>query len=168
MPRNHDSIDLGHEDEIMEAFVAYDRLVRWEEHNSRLDATEPIVERAYARGRIVALVANLAAQALGVTSDDSETTTPNTEPNPDSIVEALGAALTEAEGKASQYGAGPRYLYAWECLHIAIESAIPAVESLVAENARLRAALTEIERMGDGYGREALRRVARRALKGDD
>jgi len=40
--------------------------VRWEEtrEGSRLDATEPIIERAQARGHVVALVANLATAAL--------------------------------------------------------------------------------------------------------
>lgn len=55
--------DLGHDDEIGAAFEAYDRLVRWEEHDSRIDAQDPIHERAAARGRIVALIANLAAAA---------------------------------------------------------------------------------------------------------
>ena len=138
MPTKPDSIDLGHEDEIMEAFVAYDRLVRWEEHNSRLDATEPIVERAYARGRIVALVANLAAQALGVTSDDSETTTPNTEPNPDSIVEAHVV-------RAGQFASVWRYKWPGDERWREHEVPNPIVESLVAENARLREAMGRLD-----------------------
>ena len=56
-------MDLGHDEEIGAAFEQYDRLVRWEEHNSRLDATDPVHERAMQRGRIVALIANLAATA---------------------------------------------------------------------------------------------------------
>lgn len=55
---------FGHDDEIGRLFEEYDRLVRWEEHNSRLDAQEPIVERAVARGRIVAFIANTAAAAI--------------------------------------------------------------------------------------------------------
>lgn len=57
---------LGHQDDILAAFAAYDRLVRWEEtrEGSRLDATETIIERAQARGHIVALVANIAVAAL--------------------------------------------------------------------------------------------------------
>ena len=55
--------DLGHDEEIGAAFTAYDKLVRWEEYNSRLDAVEPIHERAMQRGRIVALIANLAVTA---------------------------------------------------------------------------------------------------------
>lgn len=52
--------DFGHDEEISGLFEAYDRLVRWEEHSGRLDAREPIVERAVARGRIVAFIANTA------------------------------------------------------------------------------------------------------------
>jgi hypothetical protein len=54
---------FGHDEEIGALFEAYDRLVRWEEHNSRLDAQEPIVERAVARGKIVAFIANTAFRA---------------------------------------------------------------------------------------------------------
>ena len=160
MPTDHDSIDPGHEDEIMEAFVAYDRLVRWEEHNSRLDATEPIVERAYARGRIVALVANLAAQALGVTSDDSETTTPNTEPNPDSIVEALQHATHGCDSRRNP-------LAACSC---GVGVVRVAVESLVAESARLRAAherIRDIAPRADVHW-STIAAIAEHALKGDD
>lgn len=52
-------MDVGHDEEIGVAFAEYDRLVRWEEHDSTLAATDPVHERAAARGRIVSLVANL-------------------------------------------------------------------------------------------------------------
>ena len=58
-------MDVGHDEEIGTAFAEYDRLVRWEEHDSRLGATDPVHERAAARGRIVALVASLALATLG-------------------------------------------------------------------------------------------------------
>ena len=83
--------------------------------------------------------------------------------NPDSIVEALRAV---AEGD-----------FEWAVDEAADWAAllIPAVESLVAENARLRAALTKISdddlRLDDEYAGSAYDRVvdaAYRALKGDD
>lgn len=66
------NIDLGHDDEISAAFEAYDRLVRWEEHDSRLDAQDPIHERAATRGHIVALIANLAVAECEARSGDAE------------------------------------------------------------------------------------------------
>ena len=92
----------------------------------------------------------------------------------DSIVEALRKAQLVAMAKADENSAG-RYLSAWEHLHVAVTITIPAVESLVAENARLRAALTKISdddlRLDDEYAGSAYDRVvdaAYRALKGDD
>jgi hypothetical protein len=70
---------FGHDDEIGRLFEEYDRLVRWEEHNSRLDATDPVVERAIARGRIVAFIANTA------TLQQDAHTSMNAEPEPQNV-----------------------------------------------------------------------------------
>lgn len=69
-------------DGIGRLFEEYDRLVRWEEHNSRLDATDPVVERAIARGRIVAFIANTA------TLQQDAHTSMNAEPQPQDVEEA--------------------------------------------------------------------------------
>ena len=66
-----ETVDFGHDAEIGALFEAYDRLVRWEEHSGRLDATDPVHERAAARGRIVAFIASW---ALPDPRDDSPMT----------------------------------------------------------------------------------------------
>lgn len=81
---------FGHDEEIGRLFEEYDRLVRWEEHDSRLDATDPVIERAVVRGRIVAFIANTATL-----QQDAHTSI--AEPEPQDVEEARECDNCEEE-----------------------------------------------------------------------